>query len=210
MSTVKLKLGFEAMQILMGELQQIQIQAIYFIGQGQEMPETVTKVDLTNIIRVLCKILGWIEAENSPKESPLSIERPVVKFNDKAENNSEESTKKNINLDTSKMEKNNSLSIYLNKELISDDSSRNVETANIVYNPSITAISEVQNKDAIDPLDFSQEQSEDINEVSRESDKDTQKIIAKVQMVMDDDDHSQRGKQYPAKPKGRHRNQTIH
>ena len=108
MSTVELKLGFEAMQILMGELQQFQIQAIYFIGQGQEMPETVTKVDLTNIIRVLCKILGWIEAERSPKESPLSIERPVVKSNDKAESNSEESTKENIDLDTSKMEKNRS------------------------------------------------------------------------------------------------------
>ena len=101
MSTVKLKLGFEAMQILMGELQQTQIQAIYFIGHGQEMPETVTKVDLTSIIRVLCKILGWIEAESSPKESPLSIERPRKKSNDQAENNSEESTKENIDMDTS-------------------------------------------------------------------------------------------------------------
>ena len=93
MSAVKLKLGFEAMQILMGELQQIQIQAIYFIGQGQEMPETMTKVDLTNIIRVLCKILGWIEAESSPQKSPLSMEKPIVKSNDKAESNSEENIK---------------------------------------------------------------------------------------------------------------------
>ena len=130
MSTVELKLGFEAMQILMGELQQFQIQAIYFIGQGQEMPETVTKVDLTNIIRVLCKILGWIEAESSPKESPLSIERPVVKSNDKAESNSEESTKENIDMDTSKM------SNDLNRKRLYDNSARNIAAANIVDNPS--------------------------------------------------------------------------
>ena len=42
MSAVKLKLNFEAMQILMGELQPSQIQAIYFIGQDQEAPDTVT------------------------------------------------------------------------------------------------------------------------------------------------------------------------
>ena len=100
MSEVKLKLDFEAMQILMGELQQIQIQAIYFIGQGQEMPETVTKVDLTSIIRVLCKILGWIEAESSPKEKPLLIERPRKEL--MKENNNEEITKENIDLETPK------------------------------------------------------------------------------------------------------------
>ena len=69
MSAVKLKLNFEAMQILMGELQPIQIQAIYFIGQGQEVPDTVTKVDLTDIIRALCQILGWIETASCSKET---------------------------------------------------------------------------------------------------------------------------------------------
>ena len=86
------------MQLLMGELQQSQIQAIYFIGQGQEIPGTVTKIDLTSIIRVLCKILGWIETEICPKESPLPIERPGKKLYGKQGNENEEDTKENIDL----------------------------------------------------------------------------------------------------------------
>ena len=62
--------------------------------------------------------------------------------------------------------------------------------ANIVDNPTITAISEVQNKEAIDPLDIPQEQSEDVNEVSGEGNKETPKIMEELQMVMDEDDHT--------------------
>ena len=61
MSVVKMKLTFEAMQILMEELQQNEMWAIYLMGLGKEMTEKVTKTDLTNIIRVLCKNLQWIK-----------------------------------------------------------------------------------------------------------------------------------------------------
>ena len=56
-----MKLTFEAMQTLMEELQQNEMWAIYLMGQGKEMTDKVTKTDLTNIIRVLCKNLKWIE-----------------------------------------------------------------------------------------------------------------------------------------------------
>ena len=50
------------MQILMKELQQNELWAIYLMGLDKDMPEKVTKANLTNIIRVLCKNLNWIEA----------------------------------------------------------------------------------------------------------------------------------------------------
>ena len=56
-----MKLTYEAMQILMEELQQNEMWAIYLMGLGKEMTEKITKTDLTNIIWVLCKNLQWIE-----------------------------------------------------------------------------------------------------------------------------------------------------
>ena len=58
-----MKLTFEAMQTLMDELQQNEMWAIYLMGLGKEMTDKVTKTDLTNIIRVLCKNLEWIEGD---------------------------------------------------------------------------------------------------------------------------------------------------
>ena len=76
MSGVRVKLNFEAMQILMGELQQAEMWAIYLMGQGKAMPDTVTKFDLTKIIQVLCKRLKWIEEESeSDQEVRLPLER---------------------------------------------------------------------------------------------------------------------------------------
>ena len=46
----------------MKELQQNELWAIYLMGLEKDMPEKVTKANLTNIIRVLCKNLNWIEA----------------------------------------------------------------------------------------------------------------------------------------------------
>ena len=46
MIPVKMKLNFKAMQILMGELQQSQMWAIYLMGLGKDMTDNVTKVDL--------------------------------------------------------------------------------------------------------------------------------------------------------------------
>ena len=56
--------------------------------------------------------------------------------NEKAESNSEESATENIELKTSKIEKNDSSSSDLNKKLLSDNSARNIAAANIVDNPS--------------------------------------------------------------------------
>ena len=52
MSAIKMKLNFEAIQILMEEFQEIG-----------------SKVDLTKMIRILCKILFWIEEECHTKET---------------------------------------------------------------------------------------------------------------------------------------------
>ena len=52
------------MQILVGELPHNQIGAFYLMSLGVELPDTVTKTDLTNIICFLCKKLCWIEEEN--------------------------------------------------------------------------------------------------------------------------------------------------
>ena len=65
--TMKLKLG--AIQILVTGLQPREMGAIYLMGTGiKEMPETVTKSALTNIIAFLCHQLDWIvndEQENT-------------------------------------------------------------------------------------------------------------------------------------------------
>ena len=60
MRAVKMKLTFEAMQTLMEELRQNEMWVIYLMGLGKEMTEKVTKTDLNNIIRILCKNLKWI------------------------------------------------------------------------------------------------------------------------------------------------------
>ena len=64
-----MKLKFEAMQILMEELQQNELWAIYLMGLGKEMTEKVTKANLTNIIKVLCKNLKWIEVHQDEEGS---------------------------------------------------------------------------------------------------------------------------------------------
>ena len=59
-----MKLKFEAMQVLMEQLQQSELWAFYLMAIGEEMTEKVTKAHLTNIIRVLCKNLKWIDEVN--------------------------------------------------------------------------------------------------------------------------------------------------
>ena len=69
MTAVKIELNFEAMQILMLELQQSQMWAIHLMRLGVEMTDNVTKLDLTKIIEVMGKKLKWIEDHEdiSPK-----------------------------------------------------------------------------------------------------------------------------------------------
>ena len=61
---VIMKLKAQIMQILVGELPHNQIGAFYLMSLGVELPNTVTKTDLTDIICFLCKKLCWIEEED--------------------------------------------------------------------------------------------------------------------------------------------------
>ena len=68
---MKTNLKFNAMSILMAELQETQMWAIYQISLGQDVPSYVTKNDLTVIIKFLFKQLDWIEKEK-PSSEPKS------------------------------------------------------------------------------------------------------------------------------------------
>ena len=69
---MKTNLKFHAMSILMAELQEAQMWAVYQISLGQEMPNSVTKNDLIVIIKFLFKQLDWIEKEK-PSSEPKKI-----------------------------------------------------------------------------------------------------------------------------------------
>ena len=47
----------------MKELNQNEMWAIYLMGLGKEIPDTVTKFDLSKIIHLLCKKLDWIDED---------------------------------------------------------------------------------------------------------------------------------------------------
>ena len=51
------------MQIVSAELHPNQMGAFYLMRLGVQMPDTISKTDLTNIITFLCKKLCWIEEE---------------------------------------------------------------------------------------------------------------------------------------------------
>ena len=154
------------MQILMGELQPSQIQAIYFIGQGQEAPDTVTKVDLNDIIRALCHILGWIETASRSNETLLPIEASEQKMKIQE---GDIIVQEKIAVDTPEISDNNLSNIDLNKKLSSDESAGNELEAEVARNVNPTLNSEVQNQKAIDPSDFSEKHPVDVNAVSYSS-----------------------------------------
>ena len=79
---MKTNLKFHAMSILMAELQEAQMWAIYQISLGQEMPNSVTKNDLIMIIKFLFNQLDWIEKEkpSSEPESSSDAEANVKVF----------------------------------------------------------------------------------------------------------------------------------
>ena len=68
MYPLKIKLNFIGMQILFAELPSHEMEAMYFMMSGKEMPNKITKADLTNIIAFLCNKLKWIEFEEPVKE----------------------------------------------------------------------------------------------------------------------------------------------
>ena len=113
-----MKLNFEAMQILMGELQQAEMWAIYLMGQGKAMPDTVTKFDLTKIIQVLCKRLKWIEEESESEDtSRVEVDDKEVLINSLVETNMEFTSS-----DDSKMHSLDANGV--GKESVSEDSHR--------------------------------------------------------------------------------------
>ena len=71
---MKISLKFNAMSILMAELQETQMWAIYQISSGQDMPDSVTKNDLIKIIELLLKQLGWIEKDEASTKLKISLD----------------------------------------------------------------------------------------------------------------------------------------
>ena len=63
-------LNFEGMQTLMRHLHHNEMRVIYMMALGQEMPASVTKVHLTKIISVLCKIMNWIDNVDHRNSNP--------------------------------------------------------------------------------------------------------------------------------------------
>ena len=63
---MKIKLKFNVIKILMKELNQSEMRAIYLMGLGQEIPDKVAKFDLIKIIHLL-----W-------KQVKLCLQRPAA------------------------------------------------------------------------------------------------------------------------------------
>ena len=71
---MKINIKFQAMSILMAELQEPQMWAIYQMGIGNEMPGSGTKTDITCIIAFLFKILDWIEDRDQSSNAEFNLE----------------------------------------------------------------------------------------------------------------------------------------
>ena len=110
-----MKLKFSAIQILLAELQPIEMGAIYLMGAGSEdIPDTVTKRILMNIITFLCEKLDWIERSKIPSESL------TVTFSDGNNENILEKSSKNHSNDIVVNDKtpNNKSEISFKKEMM--------------------------------------------------------------------------------------------
>ena len=83
MSAVRVKLNFNAFQVLIKELKQNELSAIYAaiysIG-AKHIPETVSSMDLITVIGYLCKKLNWIEYYEEATE-PLDIKPAAEEAN---------------------------------------------------------------------------------------------------------------------------------
>ena len=65
----RMKLHDFALEKLAASLRPKEMLAIYLMGSGSVVTENVTKLDLTNIILVLCKTLSWV-VEDEPVWNP--------------------------------------------------------------------------------------------------------------------------------------------
>jgi len=65
------------MQMLMGDLTEKEFWVIYLMGLGKEMPESVTKKDLTRIIYILCKKQNWVEEDSYPIVDASTLKKDI-------------------------------------------------------------------------------------------------------------------------------------
>ena len=66
---MKMNLKFKALSVLMSGLQDSQMWVIYQMASGKDMHDSVTKMDLINIIAFLFKQLDWIDTNNVPHDT---------------------------------------------------------------------------------------------------------------------------------------------
>ena len=78
MSATKIKLKFSVIAILMSELTENAMWAIYLAGLGKDMPDQVTKADLMKIIALLCKKLDWLEDDEEPPMESNTKEEETI------------------------------------------------------------------------------------------------------------------------------------
>ena len=89
MGPVRIRLNFKAMQILFAELPPHEMEAMHLMVLGKEMPDKITKLDLTVLIAFLCHKLEWIEEDttNLDLAATESLEcTEQIAMNEKCEN----------------------------------------------------------------------------------------------------------------------------
>ena len=75
-----MRLKLRAIQVLVAGLEPMEMAAIHLMGLGEDMPDTITKADLTNIIWFLCKQLDWIEVNGDFLSQPNPLGDEVVNY----------------------------------------------------------------------------------------------------------------------------------
>ena len=77
---MKIKLKFKALSVLMAGLQDTQKWVIYKMASGENLPNSVPKMDLIKIIAFLFKQLDWIEdtVDSIEPESALHHDMEVA------------------------------------------------------------------------------------------------------------------------------------
>ena len=116
-----MKLNFQAMQILTSELTSNEMWAIYLMGQGEDLPESVAKTDLTKIIVVLCTRLKWIR-EDHELNMPWKA-ADIAKEKENTSRNQQSSINSSVNIEQIEISKetfNNGDSICLESPQIDD------------------------------------------------------------------------------------------
>ena len=182
----QIKLKETAIAVLLAELHTSQMVAMYVMASGSEMPESVSKSDLTEIIFVLCRKLDWIKEE---KGSSGNI-NGKSSGNDKSICHVDSSTKPGWLQDPNHLKADSTFAT---------DGSHQKETRNNHINSSETLQIQEVAKSGVVIVANSQEkliQKDQLNIESvkhtQASDMETGSVIAEREYEMiDDDDHGQ-------------------